>query len=175
MSTWKIDPTHSLVEFSVKHMMFSTVKGRFGALEGSVTLPDSGYDGLSIDVTIDATSVDTRSEDRDKHLRSQDFFHVEQHPHLTFKSKKVEHVGGDKLKVVGDLTIRGTTKEVVLEANDQGRGTDPWGNQRAGFSASATIDRRDFDLTWNSALEKGGVLVGHDVKISVEAQLVQQK
>ncbi len=175
MSTWKIDPSHSLVEFSVKHMMFSTVKGRFGALEGVVTLPDAGYDGLSIDVTIDATSIDTRAEDRDKHLRSADFFHVEQHPHLVFKSKKVEHKGSNKLKVVGDLTIRGTTREVVLDVTDEGRGTDPWGNQRAGFSASATIDRRDFDLTWNTALEKGGVLVGHDVKISVEAQLVEQK
>lgn len=176
MSTWKLDPTHSMVEFAVKHMMFSTVKGRFGKVDGTVKLPDAGgYDGLEIDAMIDASSIDTRAEDRDKHLRSADFFDVEKHPHLTFKAKKVEHLGGNKLRVTGALTIREHTKEVTLDVTEEGRGQDPWGNQRVGFTAEGEIDRRDFGLTWNAALEKGGVLVGHNVKLSITAQLVEQK
>ncbi len=176
MSTWKLDPTHSMVEFSVKHMMFSTVRGRFGKVDGTVKLPDaSGYEGLEIDANIDATSIDTGAGDRDKHLKSADFFDVEKHPHLTFKSRKVEHLGAEKLRVTGDLHIRGTTKEVTLDVTEEGRGQDPWGNQRVGFTAQGEIDRRDFGLTWNAALEKGGVLVGHNVKLQITAQLVQQK
>ncbi len=177
-TVWTLDPTHSQVEFSVKHMMFTTVRGRFAAVEGTVQLDRENPAASSVEVDIEAESIDTRAEDRDTHLRSEDFLDVENHPKLTFRSRKVEgSVGkpGAEFKITGDLTIRGVKREVTLDAKFEGTGTDPWGGTRAGFSASTKIDRRDFELTWNQALETGGVLVGHDVKIELQVQVVQEQ
>ena len=175
-TTWKLDPTHSQVEFSVKHMMFTTVRGRFGALDGTITLDAEAPEQSSVEATIDAASLDTRVADRDAHLKSGDFFDVESYPTLVFRSRDVRGpvgTSGETFEVVGDLTIRGVTREVILDARFEGTGTDPWGGTRAGFSAQITIDRRDFGLTWNQALETGGVLVGHEVKIDLQVQAVQ--
>ena len=173
---WNLDATHSQVEFSVKHMMFTTVRGRFGALEGSIRLDSDAPERSSVEVSIDADSLDTRVADRDAHLRSPEFFDVESYPTMEFRSRRVEGPAGspgESFQVLGDLTIRGVTREVVLDARFEGTGTDPWGGTRAGFSAETTIDRRDFGLTWNQALETGGVLVGHEVKIDLQVQAVQ--
>ena len=172
---WNIDSSHSQVEFTVKHMMITKVRGRFADVEGAIMLDESSPADSSVKVEIDAASIDTREEDRDAHLRSGDFLNVEEYPTLTFESRRVEGLEleeGAGFKVIGDLTIRGTTKEVELDATFEGRGQDPWGNQRVAFSADTTIDRRDFGLTWNQALETGGVLVGHEVQIHLEAQAV---
>lgn len=169
-STWQIDSAHSEVEFAVKHMMISTVKGGFADVSGTITLDEADLSGSSVEVEIDVASINTRQEERDQHLRSADFLDVENHPKITFRSRRVEPEGEGRFRVVGDLTIRGVTREVVLEATDEGRGIDPWGNEKAGFSARTTIDRRDYGLTWNAALETGGILVGNEVKISLEIQ-----
>lgn len=174
-TTWNLDATHTEVGFSVKHMMFTTVRGRFEALEGTVRLDSENPESSSVEVSIDANSLDTGVADRDNHLRSGDFFDTESFPTLTFRSRKVEGSlanPGDSFKVTGDLTIRGETREVVLDATFEGTGTDPWGGTRAGFSAETSIDRRDFGLTWNQALETGGVLVGTEIKISLNVQAV---
>ena len=172
-TTWQLDAAHTDIGFAVKHMMISTVKGRFADLSGTITIDEADLAGSSVEVTINAASVDTRQEQRDAHLRSADFFDVEKYPTLTFRSRRVESTGSGEFRVVGDLTIRGVTREVVLEAADEGRGKDPWGNERAGFSAKTVIDRRDFGLTWNAALETGGILVGNDIKISLEVEAVK--
>lgn len=175
--TWAIDASHSQVEFSVKHMMITTVKGRFAGVEGQVTTSDDTGDEWLVDVRIDASSIDTRAEQRDEHLRSADFLDAENHPELTFRSKDIEgsfDEAGDEFRIIGDLTIRGTTKKVVLKVVYEGRGRDPWGGDRLSFSASTKIDRREFGLTWNQALEAGGVLVSNDVKIDLDIQLVKQ-
>ena len=164
-TTWAIDPAHSLVEFGVKHLMISTVKGRFGDVKGTVTAGDDTFRDAVVDMSIGVASVDTRQPDRDTHLRSADFFDVETFPAMTFKSTRVEPLGDDSLRVVGQLTIRDTTKEVVLNVTPEGRGPDPWGGERAGFSATAKINRRDFGLTWNQVLETGGFVVGDEIKI----------
>lgn len=169
--TWSIDPVHSQVDFGVRHMMISTVRGTFGELEGTIHLDEDDLTNSSVEVSIDAASIDTRNEDRDTHLRSGDFLNVEEHPTLRFKSRSVEPAG-DGFVVQGDLTIRGVTREVTLEAEELGRGTDPWGNPRVGFRADTRINRKDFGLTWNQALETGGVLVGDEVKISLEVQAI---
>lgn len=171
-STWTLDPSHTLVEFSAKHMMIARVKGRFGTVSGTVELDESDPSRSSAEVTIDASSIDTRNDDRDAHLRSADFLDVENHPTIEFRSKRFEPQGEDRYQVVGDLTIRGVTREVVLEMTEEGRAQDPWGNYRIGVSGEAVIDRRDFGLTWNQALEAGGVLVGHEIRISLEVELV---
>lgn len=172
---WKIDPAHTQVGFEVKHMMFAKVRGQFDSPEGQIHLgPEGAFEESSVQVAIDASSIDTGVEDRDKHLRSADFLDAENHPEIRFASRGVRAGTGDGFTLVGDLTIRGETREVELAVESTGRGTDPWGNERAGFSASTTIDRRDFGLTWNQALEAGGVLVGHDVKIELEIQAVLQ-
>jgi polyisoprenoid-binding protein YceI len=176
---WKLDPAHSQVEFSVKHMMFTKVRGRFADVDGTIHLDVENPSASTVEVDIDAASIDTRVQDRDTHLRSGDFLDVENHPKLTFRSKRIEGSTvaepGASFKVIGDLTIRGVTKEVTLDARFEGTGTDPWGATRAGFSASTRLDRRDFELTWNQALETGGVLVGHDVKIELQVQAVQEQ
>ena len=172
---WNIDSSHSQAEFTVKHMMITKVRGRFADVEGAILLNEASPEESSVKVEIDAASIDTREEDRDAHLRSEDFLNAEAHPTLTFESRRIEGLEieeGTQFRVIGDLTIRGTTKEVELNATFEGRGQDPWGNQRVAFSADTTIDRRDFGLTWNQALETGGVLVGHDVQIPLEAQAV---
>ena len=171
---WQIDPTHSLIEFAVKHMMFTTVKGRFGGVHGTIVDDPADPSRSSVEVELDAASIDTREEKRDAHLRSPDFLDVEGYPTITFKSSRVEHAGQDRLRVVGDLTIHGTTREVVLDTTINGRGTNPFGLEVAGFTAETTINRRDFGLTWNVALEAGGVLVGDTVKILLEVEAVKQ-
>lgn len=168
-TTWTIDPSHSVVEFSVKHMMFATVKGRFTEVDGTITVDNANIANSSVDVTIGAASIDTRDAKRDEHLRSADFFDVETFPTLTFKSTSVEAKGND-LKVTGDLTIHGVTKQVVLDSELNGQGTNPWGQQVISYSASTKINRKDYGLNWNAALESGGVLVSDEVKISIEIE-----
>ena len=169
--TYAIDASHSNVEFAVKHMMITTVKGRFGDVKGTVTLPESGQP--VVDVTIGAASIDTRVEARDTHLRSADFFDVEKYPELRFVSTRVQRTG-DGYTLTGDLTIRGVTKPVTLTVTEEGTGVDPWGNQKAAFSATGKFRRSEFGLNWNAALETGGVLVSDEVKIAIDAQLVLQ-
>ncbi len=176
-TTWQMDPAHTNTEFTAKHMMFTTVRGHFKDLTGTIVVDEAHPDRSSVEVEIGAASIDTGVEDRDNHLRSADFLDVGNYPKLAFKSKRVEGSpteAGSRFKVVGDLTIRGTTREVTLDAVYEGRGLDPWGGERAGFSASASIDRRDWGLTWNKALETGGILVGNDVKIALDVQAVKQ-
>lgn len=173
-STWAIDPAHSLVEFAVKHMMIATVKGRFTGVEGTITADPDDLSQTEVSVRIDAATVDTREQQRDEHLRSADFFEVETFPEITFASTDVTHVSEDEYKLTGDLTIRDVTRPVSLDVTFNGSGKDPWGNQRLGFSAEGKVNRKDFGLTWNTALETGGFLVGDDVKISIEVQAVKQ-
>lgn len=175
--TWILDPAHTQVEFGVKHMMFTTVRGHFSKLDGTVELDRESPQESLVQVSIDAASIDTGVEDRDNHLRSGDFFDVETYPGITFRSTSVS---GDltedaELEVKGDLTIGDVTREVTLDARFEGTGTDPWGGTRAGFTATTKIDRRHFGLTWNQALETGGVLVGHDIAITLQVQAVLQE
>ena len=175
-TTWTIDPTHSAVELAVKHMMFTTVRGRFKDVKGTISLDEQNPAQSTVEVEIAAASLDTGVADRDGHLRSADFLDVENHPTLTFRSKRIEGGSlkeGETFRVVGDLTIRGITREVTLDAQYEGTGKDPWGGTRAGFRASAKIDRRDWNLTWNQALETGGILVANDIRIEIEVQAVQ--
>ena len=173
-TTWAIDPGHTSVEFAVKHMMFTTVKGRFGGVQGTITLGEHGLANSAVEVEIDAATVDTRDAKRDEHLRSEDFFHVEQFPTLTFKSTKVEPISADRARVTGDLTIHGVTREVTLDATMTGQGKNPWGMEVAGFEASTRISRKDFGLEWNVALEAGGLLVGDEIKISLDVEAAKQ-
>jgi polyisoprenoid-binding protein YceI len=173
-TTWTIDPTHAEIAFAVRHLMLATVRGRFGAVAGTVTLDEQTPATSKVDVTIDVNSIDTRQEMRDNHLRSADFFDVANHPTMRFVSKRVEGDLTGEFRIIGDLTIRGTTKEVALDVSLQGRGRDPWGNERAGFEAKTKISRGEFGLTWNQALEAGGVAVGDEVKISIDVEIVKQ-
>lgn len=173
-ATWILDPAHTLVEFSVKHMMISTVKGRFGKVEGFITGDPAELDSAEVGVTVDVSSIDTRETQRDQHLLSPDFFDVAQYPTLTFKSKKVTRKDGDEYRLVGDLTIHGVTKEIGLDLVYEGQGKDPWGNERIGLTAEGKLDRKDFGLTWNAALEAGGILVGDQVKLTVHGEAIKQ-
>jgi polyisoprenoid-binding protein YceI len=173
-TVWKIDPSHSVIEFAVKHMMFATVKGRFATFEGEIiTHPEDPTEG-EVNVVIDAGSIDTRDEKRDEHLRSNDFFGAGDHPQLIFRSTRVEHIPGPTFRVHGDLTMKGVTRPVVLDATFNGSGVNPWGQTVASWSATTEIDREDWDLGWNAALETGGVLVGTKVKLSLEIEAAQQ-
>jgi polyisoprenoid-binding protein YceI len=172
-TVWKIDPAHSLIEFAVRHLMISTVKGRFAGVEGAVRLDESDPAAVDVDVTIDVSSIDTREPQRDAHLRSADFFDAETHPHITFSSKRPIARRGNAFTLVGDLTLRGVTREVALDVTEEGRVKDPWGNERLGFSATTKVKRSDFGLTWNQLLEAGGVAVGDEIKISLELELVK--
>jgi polyisoprenoid-binding protein YceI len=177
ISAWQIDPNHSLVEFSAKHMMITTVKGRFGQVSGTITVDEGSPDRSRVEAEIEAASIDTRADQRDQHLRSADFLDVEHYPSIRFRSTGVEGTSkhpGDEFRVTGDLTIRGTTRQVTLDAVYEGTGKDPWGGERVSFSARTKIDRRDFGLTWNQALETGGLLVGNEIKIAIEVQAVRQ-
>lgn len=176
VSSWNIDPTHSVAEFSARHMMITTVKGTIPEMSGVVTIDQKNPQNSSVQVELSAASIDTRSEDRDTHLRSADFLHVEEFPTMSFRSTAVEGAemkSGTDFRVLGELTIRGVTREVALDATFEGAGRDPWGGDRVSFAAKTKIDRRDFGLTWNSALETGGVLVSNDIKISLEVQAVK--
>ena len=177
-STWQLDPAHSSVEFSVKHMMMTTVRGRFREVSSTLTATEQHPEGCSVVTEINAASIDTGSPDRDTHLRSADFLDVEKYPRITFRSKRVEGKvanEGDRFQVTGDLTIRDTTMEVTLDCVFEGRGADPWGKERAGFSAHTEIDRREWGLKWNQAIETGGVLVANKVRVDVEVQFVKQE
>lgn len=169
--TYSIDATHSNVEFGVRHMMISTVKGRFGDVQGTVVIPMQGQP--TVEATIKTSSIDTRAEQRDGHLRSADFFDVEKYPEMRFTSTRVERTG-EGFRLIGDLTIKDVTRPVTLTVVEEGAGVDPWGNQKAAFSASGRINRGDFGLNWNAALETGGVLVSDEVKLFIDAQLVKQ-
>lgn len=174
-TAWNIDPQHSEVGFEVKHMMFAKVRGRFEEVEGTVVLgPEDAIEQSRVEAVIQAGSINTSQAQRDEHLRSADFFDVEDFPTLSFRSTSVREDVTGKLIIGGELTLHGVTREIELEAVETGRGTDPWGNERVGFSAETAIDRRDFGLTWNQALETGGVLVGTEVKISLEIQAVRE-
>jgi polyisoprenoid-binding protein YceI len=174
-TVWAIDPAHTGVEFAVRHLMISSVKGRFTTVAGTVVGADGNPSGAAVDITIDPASIDTREAQRDAHLRSADFLDVEKFPTLTFKSRRTFDVNGDTFKLAGDLTIHGVTREVVLDVESQGRTQDPWGNERSGFSAATRIKRSDYGLVWNQALETGGVVVGDEIKILIEAELIKQK
>ena len=173
-ATWTIDPAHTEIGFAVRHLMLSTVRGRFGAVTGTVTVDEKNPKAAQVDVTIDVTSVDTRQEMRDNHLRSPDFFDVAKYPTMHFVSKRIEGDVAGTFRVIGDLTIKATTREVALDASLEGRAIDPWGNERAGFSAKGKINRSEFGLTWNQMLEAGGVAVGDEIKLSIDAELVRQ-
>ena len=173
-TTWTVDPSHTLVEFAAKHMVFTTVKGRFTGVQGTLEIDPADLSRSSVQVQIDASSITTGDAQRDGHLRSADFFDVEQFPTITFASRRVEPLGAERARVVGDLTIHGVSREVVLDAELQGEGKNPWGKTVAGFSATTTINRKDFNLNWNVALEAGGFLVGDNVKISLEIEAVKQ-
>jgi polyisoprenoid-binding protein YceI len=168
-TTWQIDPSHSLVEFSVRHMMFSTVKGRFTSLQGSIVDVADDPSQSSVEVSIDATSVTTGDGNRDGHLRSADFFNVEQYPTISFTSGRIQG-SRDRFTVTGELTINGVGREVVLDVTFNGVGTNPWGKTVAGFSAETKINRKDWGLNWNAPLEAGGVLVSDQVKLNLEVQ-----
>ena len=174
-SEWKIDPQHSSAQFSVRHMAISTVRGAFSKVTGTILLDDSDITKSTVDVTIDASTVDTREPDRDKDLRSDKFFDVAHYPSITFKSKKVQQVATGKLKVTGDLTIHGTTKEVVLDVEGPTAPVkDPWGNVRAAVTATTKVNRQDFGVKWNATLDNGGVVVGDDVNITIDVEMIKQ-
>ena len=172
-TTWKIDPTHSHVEFAVRHLMISSVKGRFGVVEGTVVTGEGHPATADVNVTIDAASIDTREAQRDAHLKSADFFDVEKFPTLTFHGTRLGGAG-DRFTLTGDLTLHGVTREVTLDVTAEGRGKDPWGGDRAGYSATGKIKRSDFGLTWNQVLEAGGIAVGDEIKIALDVELVKQ-
>jgi polyisoprenoid-binding protein YceI len=169
---WQIDGAHANLEFAVRHLMISTVKGRFGDISGTVVTADSPEDA-DIRVTIGAASIDTRQPQRDEHLKSADFFDVARYPTLTFASRRTTAGPDGTLQVLGDLTIRGVTREILLSVTPEGTTRDPWGGERAGFSATGKLNRRDYGLTWNQVLETGGVAVGDEVKISIDLELVK--
>jgi polyisoprenoid-binding protein YceI len=174
-ANWQIDPQHSSAQFAVRHMGLSTVRGAFSKLSGTMVLDDKDITKSSVEVSIDVSTVDTREPGRDKDLRSDHFFDVEHYPTMTFKSKKVEQVTPGRLKVTGDLTIRGTTKEVVLDVDGPTAPVkDPWGNQRLAVTATTKINRQDFGVKWNATLDNGGVVVGDDVNITIDVELIQR-
>jgi polyisoprenoid-binding protein YceI len=174
-STWQIDPNHSSAQFAVRHLAISTVRGAFTKVSGTIQFDDKDIAKSSVDVTIDAASVDTRVADRDKDLCSDHFFDVEKYPTLSFKSTKVEQTEVGKLKVTGDLTIHGVTKQVVLDVEGPTAAVkDPWGNQRAAANATTKINRQDFGVKWNAKMDNGGWVVGDDVAITIDVEMVQK-
>ncbi len=174
--TWQIDPTHSTVGFTVRHMTISSVGGQFDKFAGTITAKGNDPASVSIDVTIDTASIDTRSADRDADLKSANFLDVAKYPTMTFKSKKIEAAGTGKWNVVGDLTLHGVTREVTLAVEGPTAPIkDPWGNTRAGASATTKISRKAFGLTWNKMIEAGGAVVGDEVSVSIDVEAVKQK
>jgi polyisoprenoid-binding protein YceI len=174
-TTWNLDPVHSVAEFKVKHMMISNVKGQFTGLTGVLSLDEANPANSRVEAAIDASTINTRNADRDAHLKSADFFDVAQFPTLAFRSAGVTRTGEGALSVAGELTLRGVTREVVFAVEGPtAPGRDPWGNTRVGLSATTRINRKDFGLVWNAALETGGVLVGEDVTITLDVQFVKE-
>lgn len=176
MSTerWQIDSSHSGIQFTVRHLVIAKVRGQFGRWTGTLEVPDRDFARASVEVVIDASSIDTGVADRDAHLRSADFFDVEHYPEITFTSASVTETADDRLRVAGALTIKGVTRDVALDVDILGLAKDPWGNERAAFSATTSIDRREFGLTWNQVLETGGVMVGDRIDIAIEIEAVRQ-
>lgn len=174
-STWKIDPQHSSAQFSVRHLAISTVRGAFSKVTGTIILDENDVTKSAVDVTIDVSTVDTREPNRDNDLRSDKFFDVAHYPSMTFKSRKVEQVAPGKLRVTGDLTIRGTTKEAVLDVDGPTAPVkDPWGNQRLAATATTKVNRQDFGVKWNATLDGGGVVVGDEVNIILDVEMIKQ-
>jgi polyisoprenoid-binding protein YceI len=173
-STWTIDPTHSIVEFAVKHLVVTTVKGRFRELEGTLQIDEAHPENSSVSASIDVASIDTNVADRDAHLRSDDFFNAEKYPKITFRSTRVERIDDTHFKLVGDLTIRDVIREVVLDGEYEGQVDDPWGNRRAAFSATTEISRKEFNVKWNQLIETGGAVVGDRVKMTLEVEAIRQ-
>ncbi len=174
-TAWRIDPQHSSAQFAVRHLGLSTVRGAFSKLSGTMQLDDQDVTKSTIEVSIDVNTVDTREPDRDKELRSERFFDLARFPTMTFKSKKVEQVAPGKLRVTGDLTMHGTTKEVVLDVDGlTAPAKDPWGNQRIAASATTKINRQDYGVKWNAKLDNGGAVVGDDVNITIDVEMIQK-
>ena len=171
--TYKIDKSHSEAIFQVRHLV-TKVRGRFTDFEGAIDYNDASPEQSSVHFTINTTSIDTAEPDRDKHLRSADFFEVDKYPQITFVSKRITKRGAETFDVAGDLTMHGVTKEVVLPVAHLGKAKDPWGNERLGFEAETSLNRKDYGLSWNAALETGGFLVGDEVKVSLQIQAVGQ-
>ncbi len=175
MTTYSIDTTHSEIDFSVRHMVFAKVRGQFKGWSASLAYDGSDPLKASVQVDVDAASIDTREAQRDGHLRSGDFLDAEKFPKMTFKSKRIERAGDKRYKLTGDLTIRDQTHELTLDVEQTGAGKDPWGNQRLGFSAKGALNRSEWGLKWNQVLETGGMLVSDKVEIEVEVQVVEKK
>ena len=171
--TWTLDDTHTRLGFVTRHAMITKVRGSFNDFTGTVTVPESGISGAEAKVTLNASSIDTRNADRDGHLKSNDFFDMETYPEITFNSTKIAPNGDGGVDVTGDLTIKGTTKSVTVPFTYEGTATDPFGNQRAGFEGSTVIQRSDFGLSWNAALETGGVLVSEKVTLEIEISAIK--
>ncbi len=174
VATWTIDATHSIAEFAVKHMMVATVKGRFASLEGAIHFNEADPSESAVTATIDVASIDTKEPNREAHLRSDDFFNAEQFPGITFRSKRVEVEDAENWRVIGDLTIRDITREVVLDTEYLGQIQDWEGKQRAGFTAETRLSRKEFGLKWNAALESGGVVVGDQVRVTLHIEAIRQ-
>jgi polyisoprenoid-binding protein YceI len=171
---WAIDPMHSEVQFKVKHLVISTVSGFFRSFEGSVESENENFDGASIEFSIDINSVDTNQTQRDEHLKSPDFFDAAKYPHIKFKSTSFKKTGDDEYELKGDLTIRGVTKAVNLHAEFGGSAADSYGNIRAGFEITGKVNRKEFGLTWEGVTEAGSIVVGEDIKLTINAELVKQ-
>ena len=175
MSTYQIDTAHSSAQFKVRHMMIANVKGEFDKVSGTVNFDPANPTASTVEASIDVSTISTRDEQRDGHLKSADFLDVEKYPTITFKSKKVTAAGGDSFNVVGDLTIRDITKEVSLNVEElTGEAKDPWGNMRRGATAKTRVNRKDFGMTFNVALEAGGFLVGEDVDLTIDVEMIRQ-
>jgi len=171
---WALDASHSSIDFTIRHMMIAKVKGTFHTFEAEIEADLSDLTTANVQLSVDLSSVDTRNSDRDAHLRTADFFDVENHPKLTFKSGQIVKTGDDEYDVTGDVTLHGVTRPETFSVTFEGSGKDPWGNEKAGFSAQGTIKRSDYGLTYNAALETGGVLIADEVKISLEIEVSKQ-
>ena len=171
---WEADSSHSSIHFSVRHLVIAKVRGQFTRWSAAITVPDGDFGRATVEAVIDTTSIDTGVTDRDAHLRSGDFFDAERYPEMRFTSSGVEPVSDDRIRVKGQLTIKGTSRDVVLDVERHGFAKDPWGNERAAFTAKTAIDRKEFGLTWNQALETGGVVVGDRIDIEIEIEAVKQ-
>ncbi|RAV16444.1 YceI family protein [Paenibacillus contaminans] len=171
---WAVDASHSSLDFSVKHMMIAKVKGTFHAFEAQIEADPSDLTSASIRFDIDLNSIDTKNSDRDAHLRSADFFEIEKYPKLTFVATSIERTGDGEYDVTGDVSLHGVTRSETFEVSFEGAGKDPWGNEKAGFSAKGSLKRSDYGLTYNAVLETGGVLIGDEVKISIEIEAAKQ-
>ncbi len=172
--SWRIDPSHSQITFSVRHMMISNVRGRFENFTGTVEFDEKAPSHSSVEVQIEAASINTREERRDAHLKSADFLNAEKYPYLVFKSKRVQAIDAQHIRLIGDLTIRDVAKEVTLDVEYAGQSKSPWGEISAGFEARTTINRKDWNLNWNLALETGGVLVGDEIAVEIELEIIKE-